>query len=100
MVRDFIVQNPNRWKEVVEAEPFASTFTIEGDCLKRPPRGYDPNNPLIEMLKHKSWDIEYDITAEDITEKGVPHLARVFERMKPFNDLLAEATTGFIYPER
>lgn len=100
MVRDFIVQNPNRWREVVEAEPFASIFTVEGECLKRPPRGYDRDNPLIEMLKHKSWCLEYDLIDEDTTEKSVPHMAQIFERMKPFNDLLAEATTGFTYPVR
>lgn len=98
MVRDFIAANPERWNAVVDSEPFASTFTIEGDRLKRPPRGYDPSHPLIDILKHKSWDIEYDLPAQDLTEGGTHDMIEIFRLMKPFNDLLGEATTGFTYP--
>lgn len=100
MIRDFIAANPDRWNAVVSAEPFASTFTVEGDRLKRPPRGYDPNHPLIDILKHKSWDIEYDLTDDDITARDATHMAGIFQQMKPLNDLLNEATKRFIYPAR
>lgn len=98
MIRDFIAAHPDQWNEVVTSEPFASTFTVEGDRLKRPPRGYDPNHPLIEILKHKSWDIEYDLTGQDITEEAAPKMAQMFRLMKPLNDLLNKATVGFTYP--
>jgi uncharacterized protein (TIGR02453 family) len=29
-------------------------FTVEGDMLKRPPRGFDPEHPRAELLRHKT----------------------------------------------
>ena len=37
------------------SETFRDTFTLMGQSLKRPPRGYDAAHPLIEDLKRKDF---------------------------------------------
>ncbi len=54
-IREAVAANPVRWESIVNEDSFASTFTLEGDSLKRPPRGFDPDHPLIETLKLKSF---------------------------------------------
>ena len=54
-VREAVAANPVRWESIVNEDSFASTFTLEGDSLKRAPRGFDPDHPLIETLKRKSF---------------------------------------------
>jgi uncharacterized protein (TIGR02453 family) len=52
-VRDAIVADPKRWRRVRE-RGVALDDGQEGDRLKRPPRGYDPEDPFVEDLKRKS----------------------------------------------
>ena len=54
-IRQAIVDHPERWEAIVEEEVFASEFDLEGESLKRAPRGFDPNHPHIEYLKLKSF---------------------------------------------
>lgn len=55
LIRDAIVADSAGWKRIVSAADFAPAFTNMGDALKRAPQGYDPNHPLVEDLKRKSY---------------------------------------------
>lgn len=52
-VRERIVEEPAAWKKAVRGKAFSGTFTREGDRLKRPPRGFDPEHPLLDDLLFK-----------------------------------------------
>ena len=40
---------------------FCRTFRLAGEALKRPPRGYDPEHPLVEDLKRKDFVVIADM---------------------------------------
>ncbi len=63
-IRDAIVAHPEKWKRAVRAPQFKATCRLSGDKLQRPPKGYDPNDPLIEDLKRKDF-----VTITDLNEK-------------------------------
>ena len=44
-IRDAMVDDPDAWLDAARAEPFSSRYALEGERLKRPPRGYDPESP-------------------------------------------------------
>jgi len=55
-VRDAIVENPDAWSAVVKNRSLNSrTSGIEGDGLKRAPRGFDEQHPHINDIKRKTW---------------------------------------------
>ena len=54
-IRDAIVEQPKEWTRITTAGVFCETFRLAGEALKRPPRGYDPEHPLIEDLKRKDF---------------------------------------------
>ena len=54
-IRDSIATNPERWKRIVGAQGFSERYRLEGESLKRPPKGYDADHPLIEDLKRKDF---------------------------------------------
>ena len=54
-IRDAIVDRPDEWQRITTAGAFLGTFELTGESLKRPPRGYDPDHPLIDDLKRKSF---------------------------------------------
>ena len=50
-VRQSILDEPKGWKRQRDAKKFRAVWDLGGDSLKRAPRGYDPEHPLIEDLK-------------------------------------------------
>ena len=54
-IRGAIVANPKRWETLVNEGRFKSIYGLDAESLKRPPRGFDPEHPLIEYLKLKSF---------------------------------------------
>ena len=54
-VRDAIVDRTDEWVSVTADASFRETFEISGHSLKRPPRGYDPEHPLIDDIKRKDF---------------------------------------------
>ena len=53
-IREAIVADPKRWTRLTSAKALRTgNCTLVGDSLKRPPRGYDPEHPLVEDLKRK-----------------------------------------------
>jgi uncharacterized protein (TIGR02453 family) len=54
-IRQFIVDNPGAWQAAVHSPAFRRRFTLGGEQLQRPPRGFPPDHPLIEDLKRKSF---------------------------------------------
>ena len=54
-IRDAIVAQSDDWQRVTSAGDFREMFELAGDSLKRPPRGYDPEHPLIDDLRRKDF---------------------------------------------
>jgi uncharacterized protein (TIGR02453 family) len=46
-----------RQLEKLLADLTTAGWTVGGDCLKTSPRGYDPDHPRIELLRHKSLTV-------------------------------------------
>lgn len=102
MVRNYIVENPDEWNEIIHGAEFEKFFTVQGTALKNVPAGYDKAHPQAEFLKYKSWYLEYPVEDKSLLdmEAFLPHMVKVFEAMKPFNDYLNKALVDFKMPER
>jgi uncharacterized protein (TIGR02453 family) len=84
-VRDALVADPAGWKRAISAKRFRERCALGGECLKTPPRGYDPEHPLVEDLKRKDLVAyaaftEKQATAPDFLKQFVD----VCTAMKPF----------------
>ncbi|MHC4956545.1 MAG: DUF2461 domain-containing protein [Planctomycetota bacterium] len=55
-IRDRIVAEPRAWKSAIGGKAFREAFgELAGESLKRPPRGYDAEHPLVDDLKRKDF---------------------------------------------
>ncbi len=102
MVRDYLVEHPEEWEEIIHAPDFQRYFTVKGTALKNVPRGYDGEHPLADFLKFKSWYLEYPVKDGELLQIDtfLPRAIEVFAAMKPFNDYLNRALAGFQMPSR
>jgi len=66
--RQAILDDPAGWKKATRSKAFAR-FELEGESLKRPPRGVDAEHPLIEDLKRKDFIAVTQLEQSDVTGK-------------------------------
>ena len=64
-IRGSIVAKPDMWTNIVNDDEFHSVYTLDGESLKRAPRGIDPDHPLIDHLKLKSFAATTRFSEED-----------------------------------
>jgi uncharacterized protein (TIGR02453 family) len=79
-IRTRIAEKPDLWKRVEGNRKFRKHYEFGGDRLKKPPRGYDRDHPLIEVLKRKDFIAlkyldERDIESDDFIDT-------IFERFR------------------
>jgi len=91
-IRERIDQDPSAWKKATRGKRFTDVFTISGDSLTRPPKGYSEDHPLIEDLKRKDFIASTRLTQQQITSD---HFMRDFtdycRRAVPFMKFLCDA---------
>jgi uncharacterized protein (TIGR02453 family) len=91
-IREHVAAHPEKLRRVMRKRGFKETFgEIWGESLKRPPRGYSEETPLIGIIKLKSFLLihERDVSAE--TADLRPFMAQTFRAMQPFMAWLADA---------
>lgn len=100
-VRDYIVSHGPELQKILETPEFSNHFKVDGEKLKNVPAGYDKEHPMAELLKYKSWFLEYPVMDMAIQNPDfILEAARIFQAMKPFNDYLNKALKEFTMPSR
>ncbi|MCG6923031.1 MAG: DUF2461 domain-containing protein [Acidobacteria bacterium] len=69
-IRQAIVEGPGAYRRAAESARLRKRFEMLGDSLQRPPRGYDPEHPLIEELKRKDFVASRRLDEKDIVRAG------------------------------
>jgi uncharacterized protein (TIGR02453 family) len=83
-IRTAIAAEPQRWAKVIRK------VELEGDSLKRPPRGFDPNHRFIQDLKRKDFVASVGLTEAQLCgAKFMQEFATACRTMLP----LVEFTT-------
>lgn len=105
MVRSYIAGHIDELETILSTPPFDNSMKIQGTALKHLPRdfaSFDPEHPLADFLKYKSWYIEVPFadTALGDSSAFVEFATQKFLLMKPFNDFLNRALDGFQMPQR
>jgi uncharacterized protein (TIGR02453 family) len=85
-VRGAIDDDPKGWKRVRDAKRFRTAWELSGESLRRPPRGFDAEHPMIDDLKRKDYIAICSLTERDVTRTDL--VQRVVERYSRARDYL------------
>jgi uncharacterized protein (TIGR02453 family) len=67
-IREAIADDPAGWRRAAHRGRFAATYgSLEGESLKRPPRGFDADHPLIDDLRRKDFIASTRLRQSDVT---------------------------------
>lgn len=90
-IRDAIVENPASWEAILTDELFRANFNLEGDSLKRVPKGYDPDHPFIDDLRRKDFVAGKSFTEADACSPNfIDRYADACRAAAPFAQFLTQ----------
>ncbi len=96
-IRQEIDYNLNDFETILRKGTFRKKLgtLTESDKLKRPPKGYDKENPAIEYLKLKSFIVHRKMNDKEVTSfHFLEDVMGLFKEMKPFLSFLELALDG------
>ena len=92
-IRTYIDAHPTRWEDGRDSTGFAKAYSLAGDSLKRAPKGYEIDHPMIKDLKRKDFIGIAPLMPELILQDDLTGLiSSYFEAAKPFMQQLCRAT--------
>jgi len=90
-IREGLAGNAAGWKKASGAKSFKNRFSLSGESLSRPPKGFDPSHPCIEDLKRKDFIAISSLSDSDVTAPGfLDSFAGACRAGKPFMAFLCE----------
>ena len=91
-IRDAIVENDKAWLTVRDDKTFRRHFTLRGEALTRPPRGYAKDHPLIDDLKRKDFIAVANYDDKRVKSKNfLSDVIQDFKRATPYMRFLCKA---------
>src|SRR5665811_381393 len=66
-IRQAIVDRSDEWISLVGDATFRASFALDGEALKRPPRGFPPDHPLVDDLRRKDFIATARISRKTVT---------------------------------
>lgn len=91
-IREKIDNEPERLISIINHPEFKKYFgQIEGEKLKKVPKGFSPDHKYVELLKFKSYLAMTESSDKKvISDDYFKYSINVFKAMKPLNDFLNE----------
>jgi uncharacterized protein (TIGR02453 family) len=91
-IRDGIVADAARWKRITRPAALGDGIELAGEVLKRPPRGYDPDHPLVADLRRKDFVAVANLDEDAACSADfIERVTSLFRRKAPFVRFLTEA---------
>ena len=89
-IREKISDQPNRFLKIINDAEFKKHFgELQGEKLKKAPKGFDPAHKQIELLKYINYYYSKQITDKQFFEIDyIKYVLSMFRIIKPFHDFL------------
>ena len=75
-LREAIADDPDALRSILKVPAFRRAFGTLSDeaVLKRPPRGFDPEHPAIDLLRYKSFTVGRPLTDDEVLSPKLPDI--------------------------
>ncbi|NBQ47523.1 MAG: DUF2461 domain-containing protein [Sphingobacteriia bacterium] len=100
-IREEFSADPDRIRKLLKAKTFKSYFgELYGEQLKTTPKGFQPDDPAIDLLRYKQFAVIRHFTDKEVMAVSfLKELNATFKAMRPFLDYMSEVLTTDINGE-
>jgi uncharacterized protein (TIGR02453 family) len=97
-IRHWMLDNHLAFRKLLNRPAVKKTFSeFEGEALSRPPKGFQPDHPAMDLIKYKQWGLSTTLPAETALATNFSKtLTKHFMLLKPIVDALNEPIAASI----
>ncbi|HEY6849222.1 MAG TPA: DUF2461 domain-containing protein [Terracidiphilus sp.] len=97
-IRHWMLDNHGEFRKLLNRPAVKKTFTeFEGEALTRPPKGFPPDHPAIDLIKCKQWGLSTTLPVETALATNFSEtLTKHFRLLRPIVDALNEPIAASI----
>jgi uncharacterized protein (TIGR02453 family) len=101
-IRLWLLENHIAFRKLLNKPAVKKTFTeFEGAALTRPPKGFPPEHPAMDLIKCKQWGLSTTLPAETALEKNFAQtLVKHFKLLAPIVDALNTPIAASLAPKK
>lgn len=94
-IRDEMAYDPLPLRKILKSKAFVSTFgKLQGEQIKTTPKGFDANDPAIDLLRFKQFTVMRRFTDKQVLGPDfLKEADQTFKHMRPFFDYMSEILT-------
>lgn len=94
-IRKQLQQYPDELSGIIARSDFKQLFGgLQGEQLKTAPKGFDKDDPAIELLRYKQFIVRRPLTDEQVLSEDFAKIVdETFQGMRPFFDYMSEILT-------
>jgi uncharacterized protein (TIGR02453 family) len=89
-IRNWLLENHVAFRKLLNKPAVKKAFTeFEGEALTRPPKGFPPDHPAMDLIKCKQWGLSATLPVETALEANFAQtLIKHFKLLAPLVDAL------------
>jgi uncharacterized protein (TIGR02453 family) len=101
-IRHWLLDNHAEFRKLLSKPAVRKTFKeFEGEALTRPPKGFPPEHPAIDLIKYKQWGLSATLAAETALETSfAATVVRHFKLLAPVVDALNTPIAASLAPKK
>ena len=101
-IRHWLLDNHVEFRKILDKPAVRRTFTeFEGEALTRPPKGFPPEHPAIDLIKCKQWGLSTTLPVETALDpKFAQTVIKHFKLLAPLVDALNTPIAASLGPKR
>lgn len=94
-IRKDLAYNYEDWRKLLNRKTIKSAFgEMTGEQVKTAPRGFDKDQPAIDLLRYKNYWFEVSFTDAEVTSPNfVNTINQKFKSIRPFFDYMSSVLT-------
>jgi len=101
-IRHWLLDNHASFRAILNKPAVRKTFQeFEGEALTRPPKGFPPDHPAIDLIKCKQWGLSATLPAETALEANfAATVIKHFKLLAPMVDALNTPIAASLAPRK
>ena len=101
-IRHWLLENHVEFRNVLGKPAVRKTFTVfDGEALTRPPKGFPPEHPAMDLIKCKQWALRTELPVETALEPSFAQtLIKHFKLLAPLVDALNTPIAASLAPKK
>jgi uncharacterized protein (TIGR02453 family) len=101
-IRHWLVENHTPFRKLLQKPAVRSTFTeFEGNALTRPPKGFPPDHPALDLIQCRQWGLSATLPANTALQPDFAAvIIRHFKLAAPLVDALNTPIAAALTPKK